>query len=90
MNMTTTMRKVITDTMRKTAAPELPAHLRFASESAKAALDAAKTPAEKATARRQGQQAVELLKGHVAAINVQAEFRKAHLKPLDVRKDFGR
>lgn len=76
------LRKLLTDGMGKSAQPELPAHLRQAADAAKDALQKAVTVAEKIAANRQGQQALEAIKAHVAGINAQAGIKIAHLKSL--------
>ena len=73
----------------KTLAPELPAHLRHATDAAIAALDAAKSPAEKAAAQRQGEATAEMLKAHLTQANVMEAIKKAHRRPHDIRKGFG-
>lgn len=76
------LRKLVVDGMGKSAQPELPAHLRIAAAAAKDALQKAVTYAEKAAANRQGIEALEAIKAHVAGINAQAGIKIAHLKPL--------
>ncbi len=84
------MRKIVTDEMRKGAAPELPAHLRHAADAAMAAMEKARTPAEKAAVQRQGEEAREALRKHVGDIHSTAAFKVAHSRPLGFLERFGK
>jgi hypothetical protein len=86
----TELRKLITDGMGKSAAPEIPAHLRHATDAAKAAILAARTPAEKFEANRQGQQAFEALKAYRAGELRIGVFKSLQSEPLNLTKDFGK
>jgi hypothetical protein len=76
------MHKLVVGSGLQKTSEGLPPHLSPLVKAARMALAHAMTPAERQAAERQASDVCRQLESHVGALLAQAEFKKAHLKPL--------